>query len=512
MRGVDSAGTVLYRYLRMLSIKVSRITIDRLLNNPIGNSMRGMSEAMNALHIKNKVHQFESQGYFSQVEVPFITLSGMDRSEFCIVTKRDATTVELINEGGEKRQVKAAEFIEDWTGVVLTGESTSETPEEQFYAGKNILFYLLHYRLLLAVFLILVLGLQIAIYWEQSPAFIVYSCMMGFGILVSTAILYKERINERFMERFCHIGKIIDCNEVLHSKGGIVGGMRLGDLALLYFVILYLFSLVRWNDFYEISVILCGVGVVFTLYSIIHQAFILHKGCMLCMLVNLTIWSSVVVLDAMKNDWSMYTSFSSLFTFVIIGCICVILFIQLRVILSRENERTTLKQYFDGLLNPETFRMLLAQKPRIEEMINRNIALNNKKAGKDGLMIVINPNCKNCAKIHNQIRELSSSVSVSLVLITTPNDRLGEAVAQVIISAYFIAGWDKAIELLEEWYETKNIKDAADYDVTLDVKEVWRNQQVYCRSQKMKKTPSVFVNNHYVPEVYSLSHFKYVLA
>ena len=44
--------------------------------------------------------------------------------------------------------------------------------------------------------------------------------------------------------------------------------------------------------------------------------------------------------------------------------------------------------------------------------------------------------------------EIASSVPVSLVLVTFPNDRLGEEISRVIIAAYYVVGWDRAIELL----------------------------------------------------------------
>lgn len=55
MTAVDHTGTVLYHYLRALSVKVSRSTVHRLLDTPVGNSMRGISDALDALHIKSGI-------------------------------------------------------------------------------------------------------------------------------------------------------------------------------------------------------------------------------------------------------------------------------------------------------------------------------------------------------------------------------------------------------------------------------------------------------------------------
>ena len=238
---------------------------------------------------------------------------------------------------------------------------------------------------------------------------------------------------------------------------------------------------------------------------------LLHK-LLRTMIQRFAVWGSAVALYILKNDFVMELSLSSLFAFVVIGYICLIFELQLRAIQTGEKERITLKKYFGSLLNPETFQILLALKPQIGKMVSRDIALHNQKEGSNELMIVTNPNCKNCASVHRHMVEIASSVPVSLVLVTFPNDRLGEEIAQIIIAAYYVVGWDRAIELLGEWYENRHMEDAGIYSITAEVRDVWTKQQIYCREQKISKTPSVIVNKHYVPEVYPLSDLRYVLT
>lgn len=503
MTKVDNAGFVLYRYLRILSVKVSRGTVQRLLNSPLGDSMRGISDAMKALHVKNEVYQLPSNDYFSQLETPFITTLEVDRTPFCLVTDKDDFIVKFSNVEGQKQQVEVDKFLQLWSGSVLYGEVTDRTPEEPMYVIKNILFYLLRYKLVIAILFILTLGLHSASYRTQDPTFIAYLSTLSLGILVSAAILYKERMNEQFMERFCHIGKLVNCNEVLHSKGATLAGAGLGELSLFYFSVLYLFSLIRWTDFYGISVVCCIAAMALTLYSIVYQVFVLRKGCMLCMVVNLTIWANAATLYMLRSNYAMKVSLPSLLVFIAIGCIGFLLAIQLRAIQDGERERITIKEYLSNLFDPETFEILLAHKPQIGEMISRDIALYNHKGGSNELMLVTNPNCKNCARSHRHIKQMAAAVPMSLVLVTSPNDRLGERIAQSIIAVYYDAGWDKALDVLSEWYETRNIQEIENYKITSHVVDVWAKQQAYCRKQGISKTPSVIVNRNYVPEKYS---------
>lgn len=63
---VDNTSIVLYHYLRALSVKVSRSTVHRLLDTPLGDSIRGISDALDILHVKNEVYKLPSSDYFSQ--------------------------------------------------------------------------------------------------------------------------------------------------------------------------------------------------------------------------------------------------------------------------------------------------------------------------------------------------------------------------------------------------------------------------------------------------------------
>lgn len=58
MLGVDNATSeVVHHFLRSLTVKVSRTTVCRLLDSPLGNTMQGISDALNALHVNNVVYQ-----------------------------------------------------------------------------------------------------------------------------------------------------------------------------------------------------------------------------------------------------------------------------------------------------------------------------------------------------------------------------------------------------------------------------------------------------------------------
>lgn len=508
MLGVDNTSEVLYHYLRALHVKVSTMTVHRLLDTPLGNSMRDISDALDSLHVSNAAYQLPKE-YLDELEAPCIVIMNDNDSPFCLIEKIEETHITLSH--SQRLRVSKQQFLQKWTGTVLVGEVTESTIQEKNCKLKDIAMWIQRHQLLLAGIIAILLILY-STKRNYSTGISLYLVTLCTGLLISSAILYKETANSRFLHRFCHIGKTIDCNEVLHSKGSHIIGMGLGELSLLYFSALLLFTLICPHEFYCISIICSIIAIGFTLYSVIYQLFIIRKGCMLCMLINLIVWSSCVILYIQKGQFNKEFSLSAMLSFTAIACICLTGWLQIKALLKIKEEGKQFKVQFSNLLNPDNFQKLLFAETQIGAMVNKEIALHNQISSTTQLMIVTNPNCKNCARIHSHIKEIASNVSISLVLLTFPKDGIGEKVAKTIIAAYRTDGWEKAITALEEWYKNHKIKGIDKYAITAEEQRIWKQQQIYCSQQHISQTPSMIIDEYYVPEFYQLKELKYVLT
>lgn len=507
MLGVDNTSEVLYHYLRALHVKVSTMTVHRLLDTPLGNSMRDISDALDSLHVSNAAYQLPKE-YLDELEAPCIVIMNDNDSPFCLIEKIEETHITLSH--SQRLRVSKQQFLQKWTGTVLVGEVTESTIQEKNCKLKDIAMWIQRHQLLLAGIIAILLILY-STKRNYSTGISLYLVTLCTGLLISSAILYKETANSRFLHRFCHIGKTIDCNEVLHSKGSHIIGMGLGELSLLYFSALLLFTLICPHEFYCISIICSIIAIGFTLYSVIYQLFIIRKGCMLCMLINLIVWSSCVILYIQKGQFNKEFSLSAMLSFTAIACICLTGWLQIKALLKIKEEGKQFKVQFSNLLNPDNFQKLLFAETQIGAMVNKEIALHNQISSTTQLMIVTNPNCKNCARIHSHIKEIASNVSISLVLLTFPKDGIGEKVAKTIIAAYR-TDEEKAITALEEWYKNHKIKGIDKYAITAEEQRIWKQQQIYCSQQHISQTPSMIIDGYYVPEFYQLKELKYVLT
>ena len=231
-------ASLLYHYLRMLSVRVDCGTVARLLAHPLGNSMRGLSDALDGLGIRNAAYQLPPE-YFGQLEAPFIAVIRQAEEPFCLVERLDGTMLTVYTRGRRIRVDREA-FLRTWTGGVLVGEVTADTRQDRFFHIRNVAYWIRRYSLLVAWVLATVLVGS----WAPSPIEAFYRFTLCAGVLVSSAILYKETADRNFLHRFCHIGKAVDCNAVLQSRGSRLAGVGLGEWSLFYFLTLLLFVLV----------------------------------------------------------------------------------------------------------------------------------------------------------------------------------------------------------------------------------------------------------------------------
>jgi ABC-type bacteriocin/lantibiotic exporter with double-glycine peptidase domain len=113
---------ILYRYLLLLGNKISRCTTEKLLNTPVGNSLRGMSDALDTLHVKNAAYQLP-QDYLLQLDAPFIAVTKDADNPFCIVYKINNDIVYVSKSQGKQQQTEASQFLKLCTGEVLISET-----------------------------------------------------------------------------------------------------------------------------------------------------------------------------------------------------------------------------------------------------------------------------------------------------------------------------------------------------------------------------------------------------
>lgn len=499
---------ILYAYLRALSVRVSRGKVEQLLDTPVGGSLRGISDALDALGVENAVYQLPTD-YFSRLEAPFIAMLRTSSRPFRVVTQATETVVEVTDGRGKAHSLPVVQFLSQWTGAVLVGEVTERTKSDPYACLKDLWFGCLKYKWLFGLVGVWLLGVTVLCTRDCPLAGYACFAMEVFGMLVAAAILYKEHFDSAFLHRFCHIGQAVDCNRVLQSRGAMLFGIGLGEWAMLYFTAFFLFGLMRPAEAYGMTVVGCVAALGFTLYSVVYQAFVVHKACILCMCINVAVWGQAVSLYALKDEAPFAFSPMGVAVFLLLGAVCVTAGLLAKEAWQTYRENGQLRARMVGLGRPEAFRQLLVLEPQMGDGHACEAAL---QSGPDAVVTVVtNPNCGNCAREHRNIRALAKYVPVSLILVNYPQDHSGIRVSKAVIAAYRTAGWERAMDVLQEWFDRKRLLPVPG-DSSETCAEVWLEQQHYCQRQHIDRTPLALVDGRPVPECYSFEDLRYVLT
>ena len=335
---------VLKALLQNLDSKVPDSVIYRLLDTPVGSSLRGISDALDSLHIENSVYQLPTE-YLKELEFPYLMLLPNRKEAFIVVTnnnERDAA-------------------IPSWEGVVLTANKTDKTPKYKYVWLRNVVGRVTNNQICIATSVLLLL---FVILTKPDIMTVLHTIMSGLGVCVSTLLLKKENMHEE-NDRFCKIGHFVDCEQVLNSKGSqLLGLFRMSDLAFLFFATELSLAFIGNDNNLGYSLLLLLAGCCFTLYSFIYQIVSIRKICLYCMSINLMVWIDTLIL---VFNYSRI-NFHKPFPLFLAGVISFIIWRITLNYLSISERNVSLKQKESTLYSRELFDFLLSKERTITDV------------------------------------------------------------------------------------------------------------------------------------------------
>ena len=228
----------------------------------MGCSVRGISDALDSLHITHEVYQLPAT-YLSKIEAPFLAL--MHNGRYCLVKSIQEEKTILLSDKGKEENLPTKQFIAAWKGVVLIIDETQTSYHEPYYQLKQILYLAKKYRCLSTIGLAGIIYLLASPRQTGRPTF--QHTDMDRPCRVHPHHLQKNPTTKTSCSVFCKIGNIVDCNEILHSKAASINGIiTLGEMALII-----LLNIVPFYGIpYPPSITASGLG---------PPAFPLHSPC-----------------------------------------------------------------------------------------------------------------------------------------------------------------------------------------------------------------------------------------
>ncbi|MCC8188962.1 MAG: hypothetical protein LIP08_16065 [Bacteroides sp.] len=502
----DKTIRLFTRYLRMAGMTVSYFHIRKLLDTPVGLSMRGFSDALDAMRADHRVYQLPSS-CLEELDIPFLTQlhSG---EEYVIVEKIAPDTITYRSQRG-LRVVDTDRFRTEWTGRVLVAQFSEETFREQYTWWKDKLYSLSACRLWLVVCICWIFLLLVTRPF-QGAAFLLHLFLSGAGSVLALQAILQEQGDPDTSSRFCRIGSRINCRRVLRSGVKLAGtSFSLGEVAWWGFTVLLVFSCSFPQEYLWMSIVLLGIACCFTIYSLFYQAFVVRSWCLICMGINLVVWIDLGWLLIQPKEPVLFSLSVLLSLAGIAGCL-FLLGITMRNLSFRLRNTRRLQQRLSALLDPSLFSQLLSQQPRKELPAPDCTLCSPVIEGHDNsLLILLSPRCRYCAEISKELRRLSGQFSLQLVFLTSSTDETGKEWVQKVISLYLSQGWDVALTHIEKWYSTPDYTDSLALPAEAALR-MWTAQQEYGRYIRPEHTPTILLNGYELPDCYEVRDLYYV--
>lgn len=158
-------------------------------------------------------------------------------------------------------------------------------------------------------------------------------------------------------------------NYGLHSKAANIGGaVSLGEMALLYFSTLFLYTAIHGADCLMVWVLSTAIALITTLWSVVYQVIIAKKLCMLCTLLDMVIWAQAAILYGFYHTDSLGLTPSSVVLLLLVAGLCCSIWYSLKELISANYQSIQLKTQKEALLSyPVLLDTLLSMETEIPQ-------------------------------------------------------------------------------------------------------------------------------------------------
>lgn len=393
---------ILKEFLHILGVEIPNVVIKRMLDSPVGNTMRGISDALDLLNIENEVYQLPVE-YLKELEYPYLMVLPHRKNVFTLIANA-------------KEKEKA---LPEWKGVVLTAKKTENTPIYKYVWPRNMVDAV-RSNWLQSVFAVL----AVAFIMIRQPTLggACHTLLSLLGVWLSLYLLKKEYAREYVGDKYCKLGQLIDCEKVLNSKGShLFGIFRLSDMAFLFFLTQVFLVLLPTPNWYGTAQCLLIVGCCFTVYSLVYQFAVVHKTCLFCLSITFIVWLDGILL--VYN--TQYPTVFALYPFIFSGLISYIIWRGVTYNAILHMQANSLKERQSMLYGRELFECLLSQEREVEDIDDKYADMCG-KAGSDVLTLFIHPKCKKCKKAFDEVQHLTGKAKVKIVSLETVDSGLLE--------------------------------------------------------------------------------------
>jgi len=312
------------KFFKQLGVKISFEKLKKLLlSHPDYPSLSALSDICKELNIdcaavKTSFEELSNNG--------FPTIAYMDEGQggfFVILedVKHGHIKYYHNNKGVVKQTID--EFNKYWSKFVFYAVADKDSGEVGY---KNILNKEFISKLAFSTLIVSLIAMFGSLFYFLHPCVSINSLLLLFvkiaGLFISIQlVIHSLGSSTKFTNKVCHLGKNINCEEVLNSPASkLFGIISLSDIGFVYFIsgivslsLSYFVDTVQSTVTLLLLIAVCSIP--FMLFSLFYQAFRIKKWCPLCLsvIIILIIESIFFVVSNRMIDFNDFHLFESSF-------------------------------------------------------------------------------------------------------------------------------------------------------------------------------------------------------
>ncbi len=288
-----NTASIIYRMLWLFGKNVSRIQLDKEIQiHPDYPHLSAVSDIIRYFGLNNAAYKVSNEDLVD-LPLPLIAHTRKQGSEYVLVTSLNRKEV-TFRDNEKIKKITPEEFFKLFDGIVLLADSRPSTVRLLLRVGE---FFRNHYYFIILT-LLLSLGftgsvILTDIFDTANRAILGLLTCKILGMAVVTLLLAQSLNNNNpLVNKICS-GKKSDCSRILNSDAAkIFGGLTWSDIGCFYFAGTSSTLLTCGNSSFGLQTlaILNAIALPYTFYSIFYQWKVAKQWCILCCLVQLTLW------------------------------------------------------------------------------------------------------------------------------------------------------------------------------------------------------------------------------
>lgn len=522
-------------FLELADVKISYTTLQQEVeDHPDYPSLLSISDIFSKYKVDNITANFDPRDLV-KIPPPFITqIKGTenDIEYFTVVKQFNNGVVSAFDPERMKwREYSFQEFADRTSGVVLLADPGDNAGEQNYKQKRREEWYnSFNLCALLALLVAAFVTANIQAFLQAGAAVlpsVIFSLLSATGVIAGTLLIWYELDRDNpIVQQICKGGRHVNCKAILQSDAARVWGVSWSTIGLSYFSGQLIFMLTQGiasREMQAVTSIASLLTLSYVLYSVYFQWRVAKQWCLLCLTVQ-----TVLILQAAIALWQtdmLIASFSltALVQYIMFSVTSFLAVLLLLPVLKKAKRTSFFKNQLKRLkYDPDVFNTVLHKQRNVHEgAAGLGILLGNPNAA-NRILKVCNPYCAPCANAHTPFEGLlESNPDVQLqIIFTATNDDEDRRKWPVRHLLAIAAENNESLikQALDDWYlaPEKNYEHFASrypmQDRLVQQEEKIAAMHNWCAKAGITHTPTIFINNHELPDIYNIHDLKIFLS